>query len=239
MITNYLHIFSKSKTYLLFCILAIFFSSCSVTKKLPAGESLYVGAKVKVTADSGISKTEVKNVQALLTDFVKPKPNSTLLGFPYKVWFYYLFGEPKGDKGFKSFFRKRFGEPPILASKSVTVANTKQIGFLLNNEGYFRSFATGELLDKNRKSTAIYTTTLHQRYYLDSITIAPQDTAILGKAYNGKNQISFLKTGSPYRFELISGERARIDNNLKKGVITIFNQILSSLKQILRLVITR
>lgn len=202
--------------WLFSCILAIFFSSCSVTKHLPAGESLYVGAKVKVTADSGISKTEIKNIEALLAGFVKPKPNSTLLGFPYKVWFYYLFGEPKGDNGFRSFFRKRFGEPPVLASRSVTVANTKQIGFLLNNEGYFRSFATGELSDNKRKATAIYTTTLHQRYYLDSITIAPQDTAILGKAYNGKNQISFLKTGAPYRFDLVSGERARIDNILKK-----------------------
>jgi outer membrane protein assembly factor BamA len=202
--------------WLFSCILAIFFSSCSVTKKLPAGESLYVGAKVKVMADSGIAKTEIKNVETLLIDFVKPKPNSTILGFPYKVWFYYLFGEPKGDKGFRSFFRKRFGEPPVLASKSVTAANVKQIGFLLNNEGYFRSFATGELSDKNRKSTAIYTTTLHQRYFLDSITISPQDTAILGKAYSGKNQISFLKTGSPYRFDLVSGERARIDNILKK-----------------------
>ena len=197
-------------------ILTMFFSSCSVTKKLPAGESLYVGAKVNVVADSGIAKTEIKNVEALLTGFVKPKPNSSIFGFPYKVWFYYLFGEPKGDKGFKSFFRKRFGEPPVLASKSVTAANAKQIGFLLNNEGYFRSTATGELSDKNRKSTAIYTTILHQRYFIDSINIAPQDTAILGKAYRGKNQISFLKTGSPYRFELIAGERSRIDNVLKR-----------------------
>ncbi len=197
-------------------ILAIFFSSCSVTKKLPAGESLYVGSKVKIVADSGIAKAEIKNVEALLTGFVKPKPNSTILGFPYKVWFYYLFGEPKGDKGFKSFFRKRFGEPPVLASKSVTAANARQIGFLLNNEGYFRSTATGELSDKNRKSTAIYTTNLHQRYYIDSINVAPQDTAILGKAYRGKNQISLLKTGFPYRFELIAGERSRIDNVLKR-----------------------
>lgn len=208
--------FSKSKTYLLFCILAIFLSSCSVTKHLPAGESLYIGAKVKVVADSGISKVEIKQVETLLTDFVKPKPNSNVFGFPYKVWFYYLLGEPKGEKGLRSFVRKRLGEPPVLASKSVTAANTKQIGFLLNNEGYFRSFATGELSDNKRKSTAIYTTTLHQRYFLDSITIAPQDTAILAKAYNGKNQISLLKTGAPYRFDLISGERARIDNVLKR-----------------------
>lgn len=197
-------------------ISVLFFSSCSVTRKLPAGESLYVGAKVVVVPDSGISITEKKNVETLLTGFVKPKPNASIFGFPYKVWFYFLFGEPKKEKGFKSFFRRKFGEAPILASKSVTLANAKQIGYLLNNEGYFRSTATGELSEKDRKSTAVYTTTLHQRYYLDSINVNPKDTAILGKAFARINQNSLLKTGSPYRLELISGERSRIDKILKR-----------------------
>jgi len=205
---------SKLKTCLLLYILAIFFSRCSVTKKLPVGESLYVGAKVKVIADSGISKTEIKDIEMLLTGFIKPKPNAMLFGFPYKVWFYYLLGEPKSKNGLRNFVRKKLGEPPIFASRSVTTANTKQIGFLLNNEGYFRSYATGNFSEENRKSTVIYTTILHQRYYLDSITIAPQDSALLKKAY--KNQISLLKSGSPYRFDQISGERTRINDILRK-----------------------
>ncbi|MEA5461598.1 BamA/TamA family outer membrane protein [Arcicella sp. LKC2W] len=204
------------KHSLLLILLVVLLSSCSVTKKLPAGESLYTGATVKVVADSAINKSEVKNIQAQLTEFVKPKPNANLFGFPYKVWFYYLFGEPKNEKGFKSFFRKRFGEPPILASKSVTAANVKQINLLLNNEGYFRSFAKGDLIEKNRKSTAVYTATLHQRYYLDSVSFSPQDTSILGKAFTNAKQNSLLQKGSPYRFDLISGERIRIDNILKK-----------------------
>jgi outer membrane protein assembly factor BamA len=159
-----------------------------------------------------IAKKEIKNVESLLSNFVKPKPNSTIFGFAYKVWFYYLLGEPKSEKGLRSFVRTRLGEPPVLASKSVTIANTKQIGFLLNNEGYFRSHATGELVEKNRKSRAIYTATLHQRYYLDSINIAPQDTSLLGKGFKA----TFLQKDAPYRFELVSGERIRIDNVLKK-----------------------
>ncbi|MES2518105.1 MAG: BamA/TamA family outer membrane protein [Bacteroidota bacterium] len=217
MISNNLHIFLKKNLYLItLCFLVFFLGGCSVTKKIPAGESLYVGSTVKVVADSAISKDEIKKVQAQLTEFVKPKPNATLFGFPYKVWFYYLLGEPKSEKGIKNFFRKRFGEPPVLASKSVTLANTKQIGYLLNNEGYFRSFATGEFSEKNRKSTAVYTTTLHQRYYLDSVTFSPQDTSVLGKIFNTSSENSLLKPGSPYRFELISGERNRIDLVLKK-----------------------
>lgn len=201
---------------LLLILVVLSLGSCSVTKKLPVGESLYVGATVKVVADSAIAKSEAKKIQIQLTEFVKPKPNANLFGFPYKVWFYYLFGEPKNEKGFKSFFRKRFGEPPIFASKSVTVANVKQINLLLNNEGYYRSFAKGELVEKNNKSTAFYTATVHQRYYLDSISFSPQDTTLLGKAFTNTKQNSLLQKGSPYRFELVSGERIRIDNVLKK-----------------------
>ena len=191
-------------------------SSCSVTKHLPAGESLYVGAKVKMLSDSVIPKAEVKNIQEQLTAFAKPKPNASIFGFPYKVWLYYLLGEPKKESGLKYSFRKRFGEPPILASKSVTNANVKQIGLLLNNEGYFRSTATGELVEKNRKSTAVYTATLHQRYYLDSVIFSPDTLTDIGKVFRNTQKNSVLKKGVPYRFEVISAERNRIDNILKR-----------------------
>jgi len=191
-------------------------SGCSVTKHLPAGESLYVGASVRILPDSGIAKKEVKNIKTVLTDFAKPKPNATILGFAYKLWFYYLLGEPKSEKGIKYSFRKRFGEPPILASKSVTTANTKQMTLLLNNEGYFRSVATGELVEKNRKSTAVYTVALRQRYYLDTVLFSPPDTTLLSTVFKNTQPNSMLKKGTPYRFQVIADERVRIDNVLKK-----------------------
>ncbi len=136
---------------------------CSVTKKLPAGESLYVGAKVNIQKDSVISKKESALVKTQIEALIKPKPNSAILGFPYKVWFYYLFGEPKGDKGFKAFFRKRFGEPPVLASKGIVQANAKQINLFLNNNGFFRSGASGSLVEKDRKATANYRVLLQKK----------------------------------------------------------------------------
>ena len=189
---------------------------CSVTKKLPAGESLYVGAKVNIQKDSVISKKESALVKTQIEALIKPKPNSAILGFPYKVWFYYLFGEPKGDKGFKAFFRKRFGEPPVLASKGIVQANAKQINLFLNNNGFFRSGASGSLVEKDRKATANYRVLLHQRYLIDSIQFNPQDTSAFGKAFLAAQNNSLLKQGTPYQFDLINAERERIDNQLKR-----------------------
>jgi outer membrane protein assembly factor BamA len=214
MIYKQLHIFINKQT-ILFSLAIALFSSCSVTKKLPVGESLYVGATVKVIADSTVSKTEIKNIETKLVEFSRPKPNSSLLGFPYKLWFYNLFGEPKKEKGFKYAFRKRLGEPPILASKSVTLANAKQIAVLLNNEGYFQSTASGELIEKNRKSTANYTVNLKPRFYIDSVKYF-KDSSALGKAFNNFNTRSLIKSGSPYSFEQILAERNRISTILKQ-----------------------
>ena len=57
---------------------------------------------------------------------------------------------------------------------------------------------------------------MHQRYYLDSVAFSPEDTTALGKVFNSSQKNSLLQKGSPYRFELIAGERMRIDNILKK-----------------------
>jgi outer membrane protein assembly factor BamA len=102
-----------------------------------------------------------------------------------------------------------------LASKSITQANAKQIEILLNNEGYFQSFATGDLVEKKRKSTAKYTATVKERHYFDSIFYF-KDSSTLGKIFYNNRKRSLLKTGEPYRFELILSERNRIANLLKQ-----------------------
>jgi outer membrane protein assembly factor BamA len=202
-------------TFLVFLVLSLLLSSCTITKHLPAGESLYIGATVKVIPDSTISNKERKNIETQLLEFVKPKPNSKFLGMKYKLWFYNLFGEPKREKGFKYFIRKRFGEPPVLASKSVTLANAKQLGFLLENEGYFGSSATGDLVEKKRKSMANYIATVLPRYYLDSINYF-KDSSTIGRIFKNARKRSILKTSDPYRFEAILAERSRLANQLKQ-----------------------
>jgi len=77
----------------LLVLLAVGFllSGCSVNKYIPEGQSLYVGSKVIAKPDS-ISRPEISGVASQLEGLVKPPPNKTLLGFPWKVWFYYWIG---------------------------------------------------------------------------------------------------------------------------------------------------
>ncbi|MEO7046201.1 MAG: hypothetical protein ABI091_12905, partial [Ferruginibacter sp.] len=103
--------------YVIFYILLLMFaSSCTVQRFLPPGEKLYRGATINVTKDSA-----TKGTKGQLKDMLKlaasPTPNKFLLGQPYKVWFWYVIGQPKSEKGFKAFLRKKLGEPPVLSNR--------------------------------------------------------------------------------------------------------------------------
>ena len=94
-IGSYIFSFFKNEkivclTYLILSPLLFFFlSSCSVSKYIPQGESLYTGAKIKTTTDSSFTKDEIKVLNGQLKTIIRPVPNSSVFGFPYKVWFYY------------------------------------------------------------------------------------------------------------------------------------------------------
>ncbi|GAB3516663.1 BamA/TamA family outer membrane protein [Emticicia fontis] len=192
--------------------------SCSVTKHIPAGESLYTGAEIKIKTDSSvkISKIEAKALEGQIDDIIRPKPNSTIFGWPYKVSFYYLFGEPKKEKGFKNFFRKRFGEAPVLANKRAVTTSSAIIANTLQNEGYFRSTATGELVVKGKKAKGVYTAYIKPRYTINETQFVIKDSSLFQKSFKLSQRRTLLRENDPYRFEVIKLERERIDQFLKR-----------------------
>src|SRR5690349_367361 len=102
----------KPVRFCLFLIVSLLMASCSVTKYLPEGENLYNGAKVNIKSGS---KKEAKGLRTELQALVRPRPNKKLFGWRYKVWLYYVAGEPKG-KGLRKWVRS-LGEEPVFASQ--------------------------------------------------------------------------------------------------------------------------
>src|SRR4051794_2791433 len=94
-------------------ILLLAVSSCSVKRYLPQGERLYKGANVHVTKHPETT-TKTNSLKSTIKLAALPKRNKFLLGQPYKVWFWYVIGEPKREKGLKAMLRNRLGEAPVL-----------------------------------------------------------------------------------------------------------------------------
>ncbi|GAB2784927.1 BamA/TamA family outer membrane protein [Rhabdobacter roseus] len=204
-------------------LLGLVLGGCSIDRYIPQGESLYVGGKVKVESDS-TSRRYVANLEGPLEDLLRPAPNKTLFGFPYKVWLHYWIGEPKKEKGFRNWFRRKFGEPPVFATQRIVAANVGVITGYLNNEGYFRSSATGELVEKKKRTVeAHYTAYLKPRYYIDSVTFVVRDSSQFSKDLLSTQRRTRFKTGDPYRFEVVREERQRIDRILKTRGYYYFN----------------
>ena len=97
-------------------LLLFTFSSCSIRRYVPEGQSIYVGNSVKVIPDS-LSKPKTGELAVELEEIIKPVPNKTIFGFPWKVWFYYFIGEPKDEGCMRSWFRGKGAKHKIQQSQ--------------------------------------------------------------------------------------------------------------------------
>ncbi|WP_247233259.1 BamA/TamA family outer membrane protein [Telluribacter sp. SYSU D00476] len=201
--------------YIFLVLTGLLLGSCSISRYIPPNESLYVGGSVKVEPDSS-ARAQISGLEGQLEDMLRPNPNKTLFGFPYKVWLYYVIGEPKREKGFRSWFRRKLGEPPVYASQRVVATNAQVMEAYLSNNGYFRSTARGQLVPKkNRTVEAHYTAYVKPRYFINEINFVVHDSSEFSKHLLDAKDKTLLRVNDPYRFDIIETERQRVDRYLK------------------------
>ena len=220
---QYLNYFFKSRAILVRLLavplpyaLCVLLSACNIAKHLPANERLYMGADVTIHADSTVSNVEQAGLKDQLTTQARPRPNTQIFGFPYKVGLYYLFGEPKKPKGFRSWFRNKFGQEPILASSRAVSANLPIFKATLENQGYFGSDATGKLVEDGYKARAAFDINVKQRFIIDSVGFLVADSTPVRKALKASARRTVIKKGDPYVFDNIKLERERISQTIKQ-----------------------
>jgi outer membrane protein assembly factor BamA len=196
--------------------LVVGLGACALSKRLPPGERLYAGSELRVTTDSAASKTERKILQEQLEDMARPRPNKRIFGFPYKVWMYYWYKDPVREGSFGAWFRRRFGEPPVLASAKAIGSNQNVMRSFLQNEGYFGSAVSGQLVEKGYEARGIFDVRVAPRYYIDSVGFLVDSTE-LRKAVAGTMSRSVLRKGQPYRFANIQVEQQRINQAMRQN----------------------
>lgn len=188
-------------------------SACSSTKFVPQNDRLYLGAKVKID-DQDVKKSEKKVLVADLEALTRPKPNSRVLGIPFKLLFYNMRNE--SGKGLGSWISRKFGEPPVLFSTVKVDFNRKLIANRLENRGYFRATDTTDTAFKGDKKISLtYHATAGPQYMINSVKFTT-DSSDLGKAVTRTASGSVLKVGQPYSLDAIKAERTRIDGLLKE-----------------------
>ena len=209
-----------SKRFILHIIMLIVFtgSACNITKRVPKGDMLYIGGKVQIE-DKKIKKKEKKSLEGDLTGFLRPKPNSSILGLRPKLWLYNIAGNSKKWPGR---WLKKYGEPPVLFSSVKVDYNRDLVANRLENRGYFRSSVLADTIIRGRKAKLVYHATAGPQYLISKVNFEV-DSSDLGKAIKATQERSLLKQGNGYNLDVIKAERERIDGRLKEQGFYYFN----------------
>ncbi len=200
--------------YFIALVFLVAASSCSVRRFLPPGEKLYRGATIVVQKNPEVKQTN-KQLKKHLKQAVSPRRNKFLLGQPYKVWWWYVIGESKNERGLKPFLRKKLGEAPVLSSKVNAVVTAVNMQYFMENTGYFHTTVQGDTVNKSYFTEAIYTAQVQPQYHLKNITWVSDSTPILNLLEERQKNRGLLKVGQPYSLSNISTERDQLDLYLK------------------------
>ncbi|WP_027376554.1 translocation and assembly module lipoprotein TamL [Kaistella palustris] len=196
-----------------FFALMLLISSCSNTKFLQEGQMLYTGARINIKNDT-LSKKDKNNLKEVLTDQLRPKPNSSFLGLRPRLYIYNITKEPKKEKGLGYWLKYKIGEKPVLLQDVDREFNKKIIVNYSENKGFFNAKATSDTISKNRKAKVIYTLTPGARYLISGVHF-PEDSTVINSEIQSISDKTFLKAGNPFDLDVIKAERERIDEHLK------------------------
>ncbi len=198
-------------------VLSCLFISCSNTKHLAKGETLFVGTQVHIN-DHEATKKERKILVHDLNALVRPKPNTVFLGVRIKLRLYTAAGPSTKKKGLRQLIRNKVGEPPVLTSTVKVKTNQELMENYLQNRGFFFATASGAFkTDTVKKRTvAVFEIKTGPQYIINKTVFVKDSSRINADIDSDFTKSTLLATGAPYNLDLIKAERLRIDRDLKE-----------------------
>ncbi len=193
-------------------VLILLFNSCSNTKYLAEGESLYLGSTVEIKSDNKIPS----GLAGELEGIIRPQPNKKFLGIGrFKLWVYNQVDTVEKQKGFKYWLKYKLGEPPVLFKENDIDNNKKILSGKLKNKGFFTPEISAEAKQKKKKKTTVtYTVEVDQQYHINQITYFITDKAI-ERIFLDAREDALIKEGDAYDLDKLIAERARVESILK------------------------
>src|SRR5579863_4056479 len=177
--------------------LLIFFTACKESKYLTQGQYLYTSNKIKINSSAKLSNHQSKGLRNDLEGLLRPKLNSRILGFRYKLWIYNIAGTPKRSKGFKYWLKYKVGEPPVLATNALLEKNRSVLQNHLENKGYFHDSVSVDTSIKNKHLHAVFPAQIGAQYTIRNVTF-PTGNDTLSKEIATLQKRSLLTKGKPY-----------------------------------------
>lgn len=175
---------------LLFSLVIMY--GCTATKFLKEGESFYGGHEINFdTKGQRVGRKKVLETE--LEEYIQPKPNKKFLGMRPSVWFYYIAGTPKKEKGLKSFIKNKLGKPPVFFTDVKPESIARTLNSQLKNEGYFQSEVSFTTKVKKHETIVNYNVILPRPYRLDTIRYPTPKDSVYASILRQVRETSLLK----------------------------------------------
>lgn len=187
---------------------------CTATKFLKEGESFYAGAEIDFDTQ-GRRVGRKKILRSELEEYIQPKPNKKFLGMRPSVWFYFIAGTPRKEKGLKSFIKNKLGQPPVLFTDATPDRTARTLTSQLYNEGYFQSKVTFTTKPKKHETLVIYNVILPRPYRLDTIRYPTPKDSVYASILKKVRETSLLKQRQRFDLERMQAEQSRIEEELE------------------------
>ena len=208
--------------YIWITLVCAFLMSCSTTRNLPEGETLYTGIdRLEVVNEDETPEGEaaLAEVEAALAY----APNNAILGsstlrwpLPVGLWVYNAFEKYQDKKGVGRWIFDHMGTSPILMSSVNGATRAKVATNLLKDYGYFNgSVSYSEVAQKNPKEAKVsYRIDMASPYYLDSIAYLKYP-AYADSLIQSTRTESVLKSGENFNVLKLEEERQRLSTLLR------------------------
>ena len=202
-----------------FFVLLAFLSGCSGMKYVPKDKVLYTGSEIKLRPTGKV--TAKRALKELMDQNISPKPNTSIFGMRPGLWFYYIAGEDKRQKGFRHFVKTKLGQVPIYMDDVDKERTTLLLRGTLKNNGFFQAEVKSREVIKNKKGKIIYTASIHPPYRINGVTYPKLDTLFAN--IDSVKKESYLKKGQRYNLERLQAEQERIEEALENKGFYFFD----------------
>jgi len=237
----------KSFTKITFILLAVFISSCNVTKRVPDGKYLLRKNTIEVNNE--------KSVSPQLYTYLVQRPNQKVLFVPIGLLIYnwsdpnfetnfdqWVKNHPKKShflsavfsnkqvKAYYNFSKKlnewpiKNGEPPVIVDSLKTLKSKRSLQAYFQNKGYFDAQASfKDTVVKPKQKKIDYFIKTNKAYFLDSLKTDIQ-SKVLDSLYQLSKNKSFIKNGQQFDMDNFVKEQNRLTKLFRNSGVYSFNK---------------
>lgn len=193
--------------------------SCSTTRRIPDDDQLYIGIKSINYRDTAPVPSALKS-EISEAVFVAPNNYWSLIGwrypFPLGLWVYNNWPNPKS--GFRHWIYEKLARDPVLVSDVRPEVRTQMIKQLLDNNGFFGSKVSYELVPgkRNKKKAKVeYNVDQGNPYLIKSFGLLADTTRLNHLIDSVARRLPYLAGGQAYSLDSLSAARVTIANAMR------------------------